>query len=372
MISKDLLKEMVGVSKIEEAIDLLIEKTKGVGNKYHNNLITLRSSLTDIEDKNNIGTLQGSEYLQEKSKITDSFLKILDKVSVNISNNNPEKNENHVRKKNIYEPVQMKSDFSGNDSISAINSDTNEQLTLLRKKYSEKYPVGEDFDAKVELNKVESEIRSLENSSEKKHILFFNSSSNSLSDTNVSIQKKAITDEIKDSNIKLIDFPLIEPEKIVNELLKYNSVEFVHFMMHGKDDCVVFKDNIKGKDDEIEHISISNRFASMQNDIRINYVFFIVCNSNKLAREVSKYVNYTIGMNGTILNDENVNAATVFATSLYRILKVKDNIELSFKQAILDLYDTKYRDRNNKYQYEIPELFKNGELLMNYKSILNK
>lgn len=201
-----------------------------------------------------------------------------------------------------------------------------------------------------------------------KKLLFFSSTSIPRISPHLKIIKKVT----ENTRIDIENILLIEPEKITAELLSYgNSIEFVHFFMHGKENTLIFKEG--EKDIEIEHKSIITRFELIKsNKISIKYVFFIVCKTHNLAQEVSKYCEFAIGMNGLIVNDPHVKneAANEFTKSLYRMLAKKSDIKSAFIEAIINLQDKGFDGSDKIFQYKIPELYQNGKLILNHK-ILN-
>ncbi len=98
----DTIRELIGASKIKQAIDETKELAKGKGDtELLNDVITISEKYQQNERKNRIGTLSFDEYFRNRSKIADSLLGMLQQIGKGTLVNN-----NVVDKEEIFELIE--------------------------------------------------------------------------------------------------------------------------------------------------------------------------------------------------------------------------------------------------------------------------
>lgn len=127
-------------------------------------------------------------------------------------------------------------------------------------------------------------------------------------------------------------------EDLVNGLLRYKP-QIVHISSHGFSNGLILEDD-NGFPVLIEAGAISNLFRQFSDHIRC--IIFNCCESNLIAKELSQYIDYVIGMEGCVLDD----SAIVFAENFYNALSFGKNFKESYELAKNMLELKKLPDEN--------------------------
>ncbi|OQY03643.1 MAG: hypothetical protein B6I20_04545 [Bacteroidetes bacterium 4572_117] len=180
---------------------------------------------------------------------------------------------------------------------------------------------------------------------------------------------KIVTDKLSYSKLFLLESPKYKVENIeIAPNIITEEPNIVHFSLHGKKNKgLVFSDRYENA--SIVNLIEFKNTLDILGGAKIDCFIFNVCHSNEFAKLASTYATYAIGMNDLINEPD---AAVAFSEGFYSMLKVVDNIETAFRAAVNLLYNRRIqlKQADRKEDYKVPELFKNGDLLLDAE-ILN-
>lgn len=156
-------------------------------------------------------------------------------------------------------------------------------------------------------------------------------------------EHKAINKTLKNSQYEVTTLLSSATAKDLDDYAQ-NKFWLIHFSGHGTEGGkLIFEDdNGKGfimrKDDFLHWLEGMNR---------LKCVFLSACDSDELADDIHKIVDYAIGFKETILNED----AIEFVKAFYESLTKWQNIPLAYREA-------RYKLRRRKYTGTINSVFK--------------
>lgn len=222
-----------------------------------------------------------------------------------------------------------------------------------------------NFDAKKELAIVDSEIKVLENTTKPKEILILYTIVPCLSESRANEEIKAITELQKIRYETPVHYNLSEPipnveAEDVFRQIKKSAPNVVHFILHGKkDEGLVFKGQ-GGSENIIPIETVVDWFKKLKKrKVVPECVVFNACHSAEIAREVSKYVDYSVGMNSKILGE----SAIYFSVGFYKELFNSHKIEDSYEEGVNHIKCNNTISNDGVTQCVVPQIFKGGKLL---------
>ena len=143
------------------------------------------------------------------------------------------------------------------------------------------------------------------------------------------------------------------PPEFMQEDLANNSPQIVHFFGHGEKGWLYFQ-NEEGNLEETKLKPFANAFGIINEHYeknhrgdKISVVVLVACNSDKIAKAVSEYVDCAIGISNEILID----AGIAFSEEFYAHLCEGRDIDFSFKLA------SNVRELLNLNQKDKPKIF---------------
>ena len=119
--------------------------------------------------------------------------------------------------------------------------------------------------------------------------------------------------------------------------------QIIHFCGHGEREGLVLEDE-KGKAKTVSNIFVVDLLSKFAD--RIECVLLNACDSEPLADEIAKHINYAIGMNRAVFDD----AAIAFTKGFYDTLGAGDPIKCAFevgRNAVLGQVSTR-NDQSRK------------------------
>jgi hypothetical protein len=163
----------------------------------------------------------------------------------------------------------------------------------------------------------------------KKSILFLSADPSNLSRIRLGQEFREIDEQLlKSKNRDFLDLEnpalSLRPKDISQALLNTNS-EIIHFSGHGSSEGTLSFEDDLGKSIEIQPTALANLFKNFSS--QVGCVVLNSCYSEYQAQEIAKYINFVIGVNGTISDQ----AAITFSIGFYQALGAGRTIEEAYE-----------------------------------------
>jgi AAA-like domain/CHAT domain len=145
-----------------------------------------------------------------------------------------------------------------------------------------------------------------------------------------------IQKEVANSSYVPYFHPAATPADFLN-LLCTQEPDIVHISAHG-DEGELELESLLGRSHSIAGDVLTKLFQEC--NVRIQCVVLNACKSERLAEEISQYVNYVIGMSGNIRDS----SAIAFSRGFYQALAQNSSIESAFGRGYLAIATSEHSD----------------------------
>lgn len=360
------LRSLIANGKTKQALDALKEQLDGTDEG--NTITLLHSRWSSNQRSYNMGILSQNDYNMENNRINYALLSVIGDLEGNDAKKAVVKQVKEVINKievsgsgnivNIGGVVSTGHINTGNSSI--VNSVTG-GIHIGDKIGGDKVgrdKIGGDKIKNIGTPPIQKEsFGSVQKA--KKTILFVAANPQGKSEASAGREKQTISDAITEGALRE-EFELKDSfatnVKGFLRLLKSCKPTIVHLSMHGgANNGVLFEDE-NGKTDYVTAEDLASFFELINGDGRIiECVILSACNSEEHAKEVNKYVDYVVGMQGPIP----VTAAIEYTSGFYSSLLEGDDYSSAHKTAkiLLKRYASKIQYDGDIAIPDIPKLF---------------
>lgn len=232
-------------------------------------------------------------------------------------------------------------------------------LALLRDKENNKVSIEALKKRKlVAVNNKDAQVAnvSIDNSEEKKAILFLSACPKGMVPLRFNKENQLITE----TRLSVKSLLQVEADRLRHHI-KDSDATFIHFSLHGKrSGGLLFINNINEEAaSEVETKEIEFIFNKIIGNKQYELVCFSACHSFKFATILAPLIKNVIGMDGAFPDD----AAAQFAKELYSNLSQGDSIEVAFKSTLWGLKRMKIPPQEGIEVHAMPKLYVDNQLV---------
>lgn len=295
----DKIKELIANDKTDFVIQELL--ALNLEQDIKNTIILLSGQWNSAKKDYNIGITSSREWMQSKARINHSLLQVLTEISQDSNISELENSVDKITKNNTI-TIGGNNNFvlqDANNSNIFINSkktDNVEKLKLL---------IINSLPKEKQALSVNEEIRILED---------------------------ALYTSTNKDKIEIIAKNAVKFDEIF-KIIHLTKPNYIHFSLHNSKSQGLIFENQSGASQYIDKKTFSDIFALTSKNNNLKLVLINACNSYDFALEISKFVDYSIGMNDFIADE----AALAFAKGFYEMLFEGEDIDYAFNAGIIAL-----------------------------------
>lgn len=291
-----------------------------------NTILLLSAQWNGAKKDYNIGITSSREWLQAKARINHSLLQILSELSSNINFSDIE---------NRIEKIEKMNTINLNDGGNIIIQDVNS--------------------SHISINTTKNEP------TEKLKLLIINSLPVEKQPLSVNKEIKLLEDayftSTKKDRFELITKNAVKFDELF-KIIHQTKPTYIHFSLHSSKSQGLIFENQSGTSQYIDKNTFAEIFALTAKNNNLKLVVLNACNSYDFANEITKYVDYSVGMKDFIPDA----AAVAFAKGFYEMLFEGEDIDYAFNAGIIALKMSRIEFNSSIPIAEIP-------VLLNKKSI---
>jgi len=315
------IKELIAKDKTDYVFSELMHIDLDEDKK--NAILLLYSQWNIAKREYNIGIVSESEWSRKKSQINYSLLLLSDLIKNNNNTNKSIGNKIHkISKSNTI-------NISGQGNLGVQNAN-NAKIIISHGKSTKtvkfKLLVINSLPKEKQALRIHEEIRIIEEA----------------------LNTSSFRDQVEIIVKNAVQFD--EVLKIIHS----SRPDFVHFSLHlSKEKGLIFEDN-SGNSQYVDKASFSDIFKLISGKNKVQLVLINACNSYEYALDISKFIDYAIGMKDFIPDD----ATLAFTKGFYEMLFEGEDIEFAFNAGLIALRLSKIEFNSANPLDEIPDLIK--------------